>query len=42
MSGAKRTTHPFNSETGVLPDFASDPPQSHPEHGMVRTLTLTE
>lgn len=25
-----------------LPDFASDPPQSHLEHGMVRTLTVTE
>ncbi len=25
-----------------LPDFASDPPASHLEHGMVRTLTVTE
>jgi hypothetical protein len=25
-----------------LPDFASDPPKSHLEHGMVRTLTVTE
>jgi hypothetical protein len=25
-----------------LPDFASDPPTSHLEHGMVRTLTVTE
>lgn len=25
-----------------LPDFASDPPVSHLEHGMVRTLTVTE
>ncbi len=25
-----------------LPDFASDPPMSHLEHGMVRTLTVTE
>jgi hypothetical protein len=25
-----------------LPDFASDPPSSHLEHGMVRTLTVTE
>lgn len=25
-----------------LPDFASTPPQSHLEHGMVRTLTVTE
>lgn len=24
-----------------LPDFASDPPKSHLEHGMVRTLTVT-
>jgi hypothetical protein len=25
-----------------LPDFASDPPKSHLEHGMVRTLTVTQ
>lgn len=25
-----------------LPDFASDPPTSHLEHGMVRTLTVSE
>jgi hypothetical protein len=42
MSGAKRAATPFNSETGVLPDFASSPPTSHLEHGMVRTLTVTE
>ncbi len=48
MSAGERAWMDVDLPPGVytvlcfLPDFASDPPTSHLEHGMVRTLTVTE
>jgi hypothetical protein len=48
MSAGERAWLDLDLPPGVytvlcfLPDFASTPPKSHLEHGMVRTLTVTE